>query len=65
MRICEDLDAAIQVMKFRQLPNQYIPDDEGDAPILDFKIDCTDGDAAIGANWSGKATDDQKDAPWP
>lgn len=62
--LLEDLDNAIQLMKFRQLPNQYIPRDEGDAPRLDFKVDCSKGSCPVGSRWNRKATDGQRDADW-
>lgn len=62
--LLNQLDDAINNMKFRQLPNQYIPDDEGDAPWLDFKVDCGKGVCPVGSRWDRRATDEQKDAEW-
>jgi hypothetical protein len=54
------LQCAVDIMRARQLPNQYIPEGEGDAPWLDFKIDCDKGDAQIASKWSRRATPSQK-----
>ncbi len=59
--LCNQLDAALEQMRLRQLPNQFIPDDEGDAPLLDFKPNCDRGTCPIGSRWNRNASDEQKE----
>lgn len=55
------LQCAIDIMRARQLPNQYIPKGMGDAPWLDFDINCDSGNATIGSKWSRQASSSQKE----